>query len=117
MEETGHRAGSQPHFPGRAPVDTGQLRGSQTPRALSCEPAWVEETQSSSLIWLASLVRRVFLLPGQAEQALWAPRVYRKQIHEVPEASHSLGPSMPLGLCPHLRPTPSLSVQISPMEQ
>lgn len=31
MEETGHGAASQLHFPRRAPVDTGQLRGRRTP--------------------------------------------------------------------------------------
>lgn len=74
MEETGHGAGSQPHFPRRAPVEEGQIEGSWSPRSFSCEPAQQRGhgalLTSDQVALQASLIRRASPLCGQAEQAL-----------------------------------------------
>lgn len=58
---------------------------------------------------LASMVRRASPPAGQAEHALWAPRVYGKQIQEVPEPIHLIHACLWDCRCVHTCPPASVS--------
>lgn len=121
MEETGHGAGSQPHFPRRAPVEEGQIGGTWSPRAFSCEPAQQRGhgalLTSDQVALQASLIRRASPLCGQAEQALgpleFTENKFKRYLSLVIHLVHACLWDLPL--CPH--PPLSLGVQVLPTEQ